>query len=219
MSNLITDGDFSTASAVSDFRFSAPFAQYGIVNLYVVEQDFVINRASFAPLAIDTAHPTLAGYFLALETPMQAVAVEGTVKWTRRYAQVPASFSRKGGTYPYTFPILFTGVTSTSRLFSKPLVVDSRVQVDFFHISDSTTVPVIEPQRYINSLSGFDATSPYGEPVVTDPGFGVTPTVPDLTTYNSWVSGGIEIVPEASKVTPNWMGTIQMRETLYIKAH
>jgi hypothetical protein len=218
MSNVITDGDFSTASAVSDYRFSAPFSQYGVNTLYVMDQDFVIDRASFVPLAIDTPHPILSDFYLAVETPMQPVSFAGTVKWTRRYAQVPASFSHAGGTYPYAFPILYTGVTSTSRLFSKPLTVNCRVQVDFFHSSDSTTVAVIEPQRYINSLSGFDATSPYGEPVVTDPGFGVTPTIPDLSTYNSWVSGGIEIVPEASKLTPNWMGNIHMRETIYIKA-
>lgn len=218
MSNVITDGDFSTAGAVSDFRFSAPFAQFGVNTLYVVEQDFVIHRASFLPLAIDTAHPTLADYFLAIETPMQPVSKEGIVKWTRRYSKVPAAFSHAGGIYPYTFPILYTGVLNTSRLFSKPLSVNTRIQVDFFHTSDSTSVAAIEPQRYINSISGFDATSQYGEPVVTDPGFGVTPTVPDLTTYNSWVSGGIEIVPEASKVTPNWMGNIHMRETVYIKA-
>ena len=219
MGNVITDGDFSTASAVSDFRFSAPFAQYGINNLYVVEQDFVIDRASFSPLAVDTAHPTLAGFFLALETPMQPVAFAGTVKWTRRYAQVPASFSRPGGTYPYTFPVMFTGVTDTSRLFAKPLVVNCRIQVDFFHTSDPNTIAVVEPQRYINSFSNVDATSPYGEPVVTNAGFGVTPTLPTLATYQAWIAAGVEIVAEACKITPNWMGNIHMRETIYVKAH
>lgn len=219
MLNIITDGDFSAAAVNSALRYSAPFVQFGVKDLYVVEQDFVIDAQFFTPLAIDTAHPTLANYFLAAETSPVPVAFEGTVKWTRRYAKVPTSFSHAGGTYPYAFPIIFTGVLSTSRLFAKPFSVNSRIQVDFFHAADSTTVAVIEPQRYINSFSGFDATSPYGEPVVTNPGFGVTPTIPDLSTYVGWVAAGTEIVPEASKLTPNWMGNIHMRETIYLKAH
>lgn len=218
--NIITDGDFTTPAVASALRYSAPFVQYGVKDLYVVDQDFVIDAAFFSPLAIDTAHPTLSGFFLAMETPPVPVAFEGTVKWTRRYAKVPTNFSHAGGTYVYTFPVIFTGVNATSRLFAKPFSVNSRIQVDFFHQTDSTTVAVIEPQRYVISTSpNTDATSPYGEPVVTNPGFGVTPTIPDLTTYVGWVNSGTELVPEASKLTPNWMGYIHMRETIYIKAH
>lgn len=220
MSQIITDGLFTVASAVSNYRYSAPFAQYGITNLYVVEQDFVIEEASFSPLAVDTPHPTLAGFYLALESPMQPVATQDTVKWTRRYSQLPTSFSRANGTYAYTFPVILTGLLTTSRLFAKPFAVNSRVQTDFFHQSDSTTIPVIEPQRYVLiTFPSIDATSPYGEPVVSNAGFGVSATIPDESTYQSWVAGGIEIVPEASKITPNWMGNIHMRETIYIKAH
>lgn len=220
MANFITDGNFDLAEAISDFRFSAPFVQYGVNTLYVVEQDFVINRNSFSPLAIDTPHPTLSGYFLAAETPMQPVALADTVRWTRRYSQVPSTFSHAGGTYPYTFPVMWTGLNDTSRLFPQNITVSSRVQVDFFHSIDSDSVPVIEPQRYVIATSpNTDATSPWGQPVVTNAGFGVTPTIPDLATYQSWIAGGVELVPEASKITPNWMGYIHMRETIYIKAH
>lgn len=220
MSSFITDGDFTTAQPVSDIRYIAPFSDLGVNTILVVDQDFVINRANYSPLAIDTPHPTLLGYFLARETDPQPVVVNDTVRWTRRYSQVPSSFSRPGGTYVYTFPVMWTGLNATSRLFPKPISVGSRIQYDFFHTSDPNSITIIEPQRYVISTStNTDATSPWGEPVVTNAGFGVTPTIPDLATYQSWVVGGIEIVPEASKITPNWMGNIHMRETIYIKAH
>lgn len=220
MSNILTDGDFTTAQPVSDIRYVAPFSDLGVNTILVIDQDFCINRANFSPLAIDTAHPTLGGYYLARETDPSPVSINDTVKWTRRYAQVPSSFSRPGGTYPYTFPVLYTGVNDTSRLFAKPLTVNCRIQRDFFHTSDPDSITIIEPQRYVIATNPTqDATSPWGEPVVTDAGFSVTETIPSLTTYQSWVAGGIEIVPEASKITPNWMGNIHMRETIYIKAH
>ena len=220
MPQFITDGDFTTAQPVSAVRYSAPFSQYGINNLYVLEQDFVINVGQFAPLAIDTAHPTIAGFYLAVETPYQPTSLADVVRWTRRYASLPSSFSRPGGTYNYTFPVMYTGVNDTSRLFPKPLTVNSRIQVDFFRLSDPNTITVIEPQRYVIITSlDTDATSQWGQPVVTDAGFGLAATVPSLTTYKSWIATGTEIVAEASKITPNWMGNIHMRETIYVKAH
>lgn len=220
MPDILTDGDFTVAAVVSDFRYSAPFAQYGIKDFYVVEQDFVIARASFAPLDIGTAHPTLANYFLAIETPMQPVSINNVVRWTRRYSKVPANFSRPGGTYAYSFPVMLTGDLTTSRLFSKPITVNSRIQVDFFQTSDPDTITIIQAQRYVLAVSPtIDATSPYGEPVVSDAAVGLAPTTPTQTTYSAWIAGGIELVPEASKVTPNWMGNIHMRETVYLKAH
>lgn len=219
MSDILTDGDFSTAHAVSGFRYSAPFAQFGINNLYVVEQDFVISEANFSPLAVDTAHPTLSGFFLALETPYAHVAIGNTVKWTRRYSQVPSSFSRPGGTYAYTFPVMLTGVLATSRTVAKPITVNARIQVDFFHTNDPDSISVTQPQRYFLAASPqSDATSPYGEPVVSDGSTFLAATVPDYTTYTGWIAGGIEIVPEASKITPNWNGNIHMRETVNLKA-
>jgi len=219
MPDLITDGDFSTAANVSGYRYSAPFSQYGVNTLYVVEQDFVIAESAFSPLAIGTAHPTLTGFFLAVETPYQHTSLNNTVKWTRRYSKVPASFSHPGGTYAYTFPILLTGDLSTSRLFAKPLTVNARVQVDFFQTTDANSIAVIEAQRYVLATNPtIDATSPYGEPVVSDSTFSTAATVPSYTTYFAWIAGGIELVPEASKITPNWMGNIHMRETIYLKA-
>jgi len=220
MSDIITDGDFSSASPVSDYRYSAPFAQFAINNLYLVEQDFVIESTHFSPLAIDTAHPLLADFYLAMETPMQPTSMSNIMRWTRKYSKVPPSFSRPGGTYPYSFPVMWTGVNDTSRLFAKPITVNARIQTDFFHTSDANTITIIEPQRYVLALAPtVDATSPWGEPVVTNAGFGIAETTPDLATYQAWVAGGIEIVPEASKITPNWMGNIHMRETIYLKAH
>jgi hypothetical protein len=219
MPDILTDGDFSTAANVSDIREYAPFSQYGINDLLVLEQDFVIARASYSTLAIDTTHPTIANYFLALETPYSAVAMKNTVQWTRRYAKVPSSFSRPGGTYPYTFPVLLTGDLTTSRLFAKPITVNARIQVDFFHTSDPNSIAIIDAQRYVLAFNPtIDATSPYGEPAVADASFSLALTVPSYTTYAAWIAGGIEIVPEASKITPNWMGNIHMRETIYLKA-
>lgn len=218
MSDFLTDGDFTTASAVSAFRYIAPFAQFGIKTLYVVEQDFVIDVASFSPIDVGTAHPTLAGYFLAIETPYQSVNPNNIVRWTRRYSQVPSSFSRPGGTYNYTFPAILTGDPTTSRFTTKPLTVNSRIQTDFFQTSDPDGITIINPQRYVLTTSpNSDATSQYGEPVVTNAA-AFSGTTPSESTYNSWIAGGIELVPEASKITTNWMGNIHMRETIYVKA-
>jgi len=223
MPDLITDGDFSTAKNISGLRYSAPFAQYGISNLYVVEQDFVINESSFSPLAVDTAHPTLPGFFLATESAYQHVSVNNTVKWTRRYAQVPSSFSRPGGTYNFTYPVMINPagafVDTGSRLQPKTLTVPCRVLTEFIHTSDPDSISVIEAQRFVLALyPAIDATSPFGQPAVSDLTTFSVATSPSFTTYNAWIAGGIEFVAEASKITPNWMGNIHMRETTYIKA-
>lgn len=211
--------EFTTAQPVSDIRPIMPFSQFGVNSVYVYEQDFVQLRANFTPLAIDTAHPTIPNCYLALETNPQAVGRNDIVRWTRRYASVPTSFSHSGGTYPYTFPVILTGVNASSRLAPFSFSVASRVQVDFFHQSDPSTVAVIEPQRYVISTSPqSDATSPFGQPVVSN-AIAFVPTIPDQPTYSGWVTAGVEIVPEASKLTSYWMGYIHMRETIYIKAH
>lgn len=219
MAQFITDNDFTTAQPVSDVRSIMPFSQYAVNVAYVIEQDFVQLKANWTPLAIDSAHPTIPGYYLAIESNPVPAAVKQIVQWTRRYASLPASFSRSGGDYPYTFPAILTGVAASSRLAPFSFTVASRIQTDFFHQNDPTTIPTIEPQRYVISTSPqSDATSPYGQPVVTNP-VAYIATIPNQPTYSGWITSGTEIVPEASKLTSNWMGYIHMRETIYIKAH
>jgi hypothetical protein len=219
MSDILTDGDFTIATAVSDIRESAPFVQFGIATIYVIDQDFCIARAFYSPLAIDTAHPTLAGYFLAKESPYQPVSINHIVKWTRTYSKVPSNFSRPSGTMPYTFPAMLTGDSTTSRLAPKTMTVNARMQTDFFHTSDPDSITVIQPQRYVLAAhTDTDASSSeFGQPIVTN-GAAFTETLPNVGAYKTMVATEIEIVPEASKITPNWMGNIHMRETLYIKA-
>lgn len=219
MPDLLLDNDFSVASPVSDLRFSAPLNQYGIPDLLISEQDFCIERSSFIPLAIDTPHPTLAGFFLASESPMQPTAVANIMKWTRKHCKVPASFSRPGGTYNYAFPAILSSSWAQSRQQPKTLTVASRIQTDFFHTSTPDSIPIIEAQRYIIAgRPGIDALGPQGQPCVSDASFTTAVTDPSAATYLSWVAGGVEIVPEMSKVTPFWNGFIHMRETIYVKA-
>jgi hypothetical protein len=165
----------------------------------------------------------LAGFFLALETPMTPTAVANIMKWTRRYAQVPSSFSRPGGNFNYTFPVMINPagafVDTGSRLQPKTLTVSCRIQTTFAHTSDPDSIPVTEAQRYVlAAYPNTDATSPFGQPVVSDLTTFSIATTPSYDTYASWIASGIELVPEASKITTNWMGNIHMIETIYIKA-
>lgn len=216
-----TSGDFSLPVAITAPMFSKPFSDSGINIDYVLTQDFqmsLIDYVTNGPLALDTPHDNYVDFLLTKEGNIMDIG-GGKVKWTRTYAKLPATFSVAGGTYPYTFPAFNTGALITGRP-PITLTVISRIQRDFFHQADSTTIPIIQPQRYVlTTFPTYDAISSlFGQPVVQDDTVFSPLTVPSLTDYQAMIAAGDEIVPEASRITANWNGNFHMRETIYLKA-
>lgn len=217
MANVITDGDFTTASAVSAITYESPIA--GVSTPYIARQDFVILATSFSPLAIGTAHPTLADYYLQEETAPQATSVEQVVRWTRVYAKVPETHSEPG-TIAYNF-IGFWGIFGINvttvdgrQRFTK--TVPARVQYDYYRLDgvtyvDVTDIPIVEAQRYTYGDPSLYLDVDYlsDSPPFTDA------TTPTRTEYEGWVLAKTPIVAATSELDL-WMGNIVRRKTIYI---
>jgi hypothetical protein len=99
------DGDFSTAKAAGDFRFSQPDSK--IPNGFVVRQEFWQLRSSWRSLAIGSAI-ALSGqnWYLIEETELRDMG-GGVCAWDRVYATIPNSWSTYS-TIPKTIKYLFT---------------------------------------------------------------------------------------------------------------
>ena len=217
-----TDGSYAAAFATSLPVFSAPFAAEGVTANYLLTQKWCQQLASFAPLALDTAHPDYPNYGLASESE-KADLGGGMVEWTRTYAQLPDSFSRPGGNYSFTFPqiIGIVGVGPNNYGYTQRFGFTKAVAVkrtlDFFRTATPLTIALIpafriyfldEPlleQSYVS-----DANSYSGE------------TVPTATEYAALVTAdetvdSYSLVTEMSRLT-QWQGNIWQRETLYVKA-
>lgn len=223
MTNIIEDGGWTSAQTDRASKLSAPIP--AINSDYVLEQDYVCNRDNFSPLALNTAHPDLPTYKLVSESPLQDVGC-GAVKWTRTYAQVPASWSEPAGNIAYTFigqlpyQFVFTpsSISKSGRLpYSK--VVPVRLQRDYFLVgtggsyATAELIPLIAEQTYkqLDLISGLPIVSDF---VFDSPPYALA-SIPTLTAYLALV--GSEIVTQASNVT-RWMGNIFCRETRYIIA-
>lgn len=82
-----TDGDYSVASATSAFIQQPGFE--GDNTPYLGTQTFVQAKASFAPLALGTAHPDDATFKLTREDSFTDLGA-AVIQWVRHYAKVPA---------------------------------------------------------------------------------------------------------------------------------
>lgn len=154
---LYVDGDFTVATAISTPIFSQPFA--GDNGEYVLTQAFQQFAANFAPLALNTVHPSFASYVLTSESPLQDIGA-GIVTWMRTYCKVPATRS-DGGCISYPF-IGFTAQTTivgsvSTTLAGRPRfteVVNARIQHDYYLVgsggtyTDQTLIPINIEQRY-----------------------------------------------------------------------
>ncbi len=212
------DDDLTIAQAVSAPVFSKPFSNLGVVDDLILTQDFWQLKANKVVLPLDTAHPDYATFLLAMEGPETDMG-GNVVKWTRTYAKLPDSFTRKGGSIPYTFPAFNTGVLTTGRP-PITLTVPTIVQYDFFRQADTSTIPVFQAQTYV--LAGFPnytaISSIFGSPVVADNTVFSMLTVPSLANYQVMITNGDLLVAIASEITPNWMGNIHMRKTIKVVA-
>jgi hypothetical protein len=102
----VEDGDFSIATVAGDRRYSRPFSDQGDNTSALFEQDFMVNTADFTPTALGSTPDDLPDYYLVAEGALQPMG-GGVSKFTRTYAQVPASRTT-GESYAMTFP----GMTS-----------------------------------------------------------------------------------------------------------
>jgi hypothetical protein len=83
-----TSGNFASPVACGPPLFSAPIP--GVNTLYLLTQDFMVNAASFSPIALDTPHPDNAAFLLVAESPPSDVTGL-KLRWTRTYAKVPTA--------------------------------------------------------------------------------------------------------------------------------
>lgn len=237
MPTILEDNGWTVATEHGPSRLSAPFPH--TTALYVLEQDFMVNEANFSPLALNTPHATLPAYKLVSEGPP---TIEGGVRtWTRKYAQVPDSWSEINKTLVYNF-IGFWGVIlansngnlNSSEVAGRPRrsrAVNVKAQHDFFLVgpgglASEFFISVSSETKYYSPSIGLDL-QPVEIDYLTDTVMGgttlVASTTPSMSTYRGWMASdaasgdSFSIIVQASNIT-RWMGNIFQRETLYIKA-
>lgn len=218
VNNLIIDSDWTVASQHGTERFSAPFD--GDKTQYIWEADYVISLASFAPVALDTAHPVLTGYFLVKESALSPVGVSDVVKWTRTYAKIPTT-RNEYSSIVYQF-IGYTGYISAAngtitanipgrKRFSR--TATCRIQYDYFLASSGQTyttpgaIPVNQQQLYyfrigtITNPGGILTwTQAYGLGTPDDIAQG-SPTDTLVDTVGTFAQGVVPCVPTRTQYT------------------
>ncbi len=231
MANAWTDV-VSGAEAQSKPTFSAPIP--GVADNYVLTQPFAQQLSAFVALALNTPHPDYPDYVLVEESEKQHLG-GGDIRWTRKYAKVPAQHIEPS-TYAYSF-IGFLGrvnydtstgvITGTQHRERLSRTVFCKVQNDYALATSwadaLTALPVIPAQEYF--IHGSLDTPPYR--VMTDfllsvAGF-TEVTVPTQDEYLTWITAdeaaadSFHIVAEPSSLQ-RWMGNIFVRQTKYVKA-
>jgi len=239
-----TDGDINVAQPCSLPELSSPIP--ATTAEYLLRQDFQQFRKDFAPLALDTAHPSAgltpdySAYKLVAEGERKDIG-GGLVRWTRTYALVPATHN-EFESFGYTF-IGFTGVwysivsggANPIAVTGRPRftrVVSTRVQQDYFLTASPGAITSFSAQLYYQGgLAAGQQTD-----FLNDTVGGIPASVPTRTQYNSLISnaqstgwsGGVyagsgavtaesQLVAEDSRIT-RWMGNIWLRQTRFILA-
>lgn len=144
---------FSDALAASNFTYAVPVGIPilscpipAVSTAYVLTQDFMQFAASYSALALSTAYPGSApfsNYYLVEEGPRMDVG-GGLVRWTRKYAQVPAQHD-EWEMFAYPFPGVFMTVSGTNIWRSaQPVSVLSRLQHDYIKVPNASwTDPIL----------------------------------------------------------------------------
>ncbi|MGC3961332.1 MAG: hypothetical protein QM813_26415 [Verrucomicrobiota bacterium] len=224
MSAFKTDGDFTTASPTGVARVSFPID--GDTSARIIEQDYIQLASSFAALALNTPHPTIATAFLVGESPLEDLGA-GVVQWTRRFATVPANRD-EFESFSYRFPGLLGASNPPYNQYwvtepgdgRDPRVdtVSSRLAHEYFLVGAGQTyttpseIPVIESQQY--TLVGNDNVS-----INYLLAAGVYPddSTPTKEDYLTMIASEDELVAEDSRIS-RWLGNIFVRITRYVKA-
>lgn len=227
MSAFRIDGDLTTAQTMGGARKSFPFE--GDVSSFIVEQDYMVLLTSYSPLALSTAHGTYTDAYLVRESALENIGA-GVVKFTRTYAQVPASRD-EWGTFAFQFPGLL-GTLTPPYAFQYWTVSDdgrdpfldasiSRIRHEYFLTATPGTITILEGLEF-NIVSNPSSRNAYLLPT----GVYWSDTSPTKEAWLALVAGGAgigtganagEFIAEDSSVE-RWMGNIYVRKTRYVKA-
>ena len=212
---------FTTAT-----RVDGPTPEYPIKrNLSAVfwRETWWQTEADYTPLALDTAHGTIAGAYLVSEENHARVG-GGVLSWTRVYATVPSAWN-DFVTVSYQFPGYKwnTGDGFVDRGEPRSISVPCRVLHEYFLCKTGQTyetpedIPVIERQRYILTYGDEGVSDVDYVLINSDPGPTGFLTTPSGAAYDALVTAGTEIVAEDSYLE-NHGGNIWCRITKYVVA-
>ena len=211
------DGSFTEATPVNLPMFSAPFADQGINEDYILTQDYVQNLEDYAPLALDTPHDDYLDFMLASEGPKQDIG-GGKVQWTRIYAKLPDAFSRPAGNVAYNFiGFAGTGGINVPSATYRPRFtanVPCRKTLTFYRTSDpDTDITFVDATRYY-----FESDPNQDVDFLTDNPPFTWESTPSRAEYETLIADDeYNITIEPARVSI-WMGNIYVQETLEIKA-
>lgn len=236
MSAFRIDGAVTSAQVQGGPRKSFPFE--GDNASFVLEQDYIVALTSFSPLALDTAHGTYTNAYLVKESQQENIG-GGLVKWTRTYAQIPASRSDYE-----TFNFKFPGYLATTGTVTPPYdsywvqtgngrdpftaTSNSRMLSEYFLCASGQTyetpseIPILEVIKFTLALND-QARIDY---LLSDAGGYWSDSQPTREEWEDLIAGGAgigtgaaagEFIAEDSRIT-RWMGNIYCRQTRYVKA-
>lgn len=232
------DGVWTMPVAITQPLYSCPFD--GVNVQYLLKQDFVVLASSFAPLALNTAHPDDATFILADEGPREDFG-NGAVKWTRTYAKIPDQ-RLEPSSFAYDFigylgQLISAGLLATVSLPDFVVAnyvgrsrqnwsVPAKLQFDYFLLDGVTLVnpsdiPLIQRTLYFGADGQTITDFLWNNPPYT------VASSPSRSAYEGYIAsdkpisdGGTDtfsLVAEASRLQ-RWHGNIFERATLYIKA-
>ncbi len=218
------DGDFTTIATTGPPEIEYPLKDH--LEHFTVEQTMLVLPASYTGTPLDTAHADYPSAYCVSDTTdnTKGPLLEITRKWATVPAETNISDSR-----PVTFPAFGTATTSAQyTLIEEPGVAYQRFN-DYQPRSSSLTltVPVRRHIRYVlPGVSGegsleelpivprFRIANSTGQTLATLETAGADP---DAAKYKNWIAAGVEIVVQATTITP-YLGNIWRAETIYAKA-
>lgn len=185
------DGSFETAQPHGDLWYEAPFA--ADPKPYVLKQLYWQQRERYRPLDLDsTTTGVLGNYFHAGESDFEDLGA-GIVQFLRTYAALPVTRT-EGTSRVHTYQIVVDDLAEIT------LGVNCRVQYDYFHTLDPTTIPIHRATRLVKL--GSEIIYRIGPSPATKIGGYI---VAEDSSYRQWLGNIYEratpLVPERSLVT------------------
>jgi hypothetical protein len=217
---IYEDGDFSMPLRVSLPVLSAPIP--GVNTQYLLTEDWVQYEANYTPLALNTAHTDSAytAFLLVSENNFRDLG-NGVVRWTRRYARVPASHSE-----PVQVSYQFIGLLTFDPLETVIRPPFTRavpgVKVHDYFLAGTNTQTAMQSLQTANFVSEqlyywprtWAFPLPFEAQAVTSIWEN---TVPTAASYGTLVTNGGTIVAYPSQFE-RWEGNIIRREYTSIVA-
>lgn len=115
--SLYDDGDFSTPQPDGAWDELRPFFEAGDINHRVIIWPHIVSRTDYAPTALDTLHPTIAGCYLVDESGFEDIGAN-LQRFFRTYSTIPATRLEPSGSEGFQFPGLPAAVPGATRTIS-----------------------------------------------------------------------------------------------------